>query len=72
MREGYEAFNRGDFDAATELMHPEIEFKRAEIAPEAGEIRGAEAMRAWMVPDVFEFYADRPDAREAAGLDPQG
>jgi ketosteroid isomerase-like protein len=121
---GYDAFNRGDFDAATQLMDPEIEFQRAELAPESGEIRGTEAMRAWMTPDIFEeqnvelveviengekifveglfrikargsgmviedrafhvwtiqdgkatrleFYADRSEARRAAGLDPQG
>jgi ketosteroid isomerase-like protein len=26
VRRGYEAFNRGDFDAAMEVVHPEIEF----------------------------------------------
>lgn len=54
MRSGYEAFNRGDFDATTELMHPDIEFKRSDIAPEKGDLRGLEAIRAWMEPDVFE------------------
>lgn len=121
MRKGYEAFNRGDFDAAVELMHPDIEMQRSDLAPETGSIRGSEAIRAWMQPDIFEeqsveltetiengeklfveglfrikargsgiviedrafhvwtirdgkavrmeFYADRAEAREAAGLD---
>jgi ketosteroid isomerase-like protein len=51
VRRGYEAFNRGDFDAAVELAHPEIEF-----VPPGGQapIRGANAFRAWMEPDAFE------------------
>jgi ketosteroid isomerase-like protein len=51
LRRGYEAFNRGDFDAAVAIAHPEIEF-----IPLGGQasLRGAEAMRAWMDPDAFE------------------
>ena len=34
VREGYEAFNRGDFDAAAEYLHPEVDFRRvAEVEP---------------------------------------
>ena len=29
LRRAYEAFSRGDFDAAIEIVHPEIEFVRA-------------------------------------------
>jgi ketosteroid isomerase-like protein len=47
----YEAFNRGDFDAATEIAHPEIEFVRPGGLPP---LRGADALRAWMRPDAFE------------------
>jgi ketosteroid isomerase-like protein len=47
----YEAFNRGDFDAAAEVAHPEIEFVRAMGQPS---LRGADALRAWMRPDAFE------------------
>jgi ketosteroid isomerase-like protein len=51
LRGFYEAFNRGDFDAATEVAHPEIEFVRAMGQPP---LRGADALRAWMQPDAFE------------------
>jgi ketosteroid isomerase-like protein len=51
LRRFYEAFNRGDFDAATEVAHPEIEFVRAMGQPP---LRGADALRAWMRPDAFE------------------
>ena len=52
LRRAYEEFNRGDFDTAIELAHPEIEF-----FPPGGQapIRGADAFRAWMEPDAFEW-----------------
>jgi ketosteroid isomerase-like protein len=51
LRRFYEAFNRGDFDAATDVADPEIEFVRALGQPP---LRGADALRAWMQPDAFE------------------
>jgi ketosteroid isomerase-like protein len=49
LRRFYEAFNRGDYDAAMEIVHPSIEFTR-----EMGTLYGAEAFRAWMRPEAFE------------------
>jgi len=51
LRRTYEAFSRGDFDAAIKLAHPEIE-----LVPPGGQspLRGADAVRAWMEPDAFE------------------
>ena len=51
LRRIYEAFNRGDFDAAISVAHPEIEY-----VPPGGQssLSGAEAVRAWMEPDAFE------------------
>ena len=57
VRFAYEAFNRGDFDTAIQVVHPDIVFLRAEGQ---GEIRGAEAMRAWMEPDAFESQVIEP------------
>jgi ketosteroid isomerase-like protein len=54
VRRGYAAFNRGDFDAAVAEMHPEVEWRRAEQAPETTPLKGADAVRAWMTPDIFE------------------
>jgi ketosteroid isomerase-like protein len=51
LRRVYEAFNRRDFDTATEIAHPEIEFVRPMGQPP---LRGADALRAWMKPDAFE------------------
>jgi len=57
VRRSYEAFNRGDFDAAAELAHPEVEF----VPPGGGaSLRGAAAWRAWMEPDAFEEQRFEP------------
>jgi ketosteroid isomerase-like protein len=57
LRRNYEAFNRGDFDAAIEIAHPEIEF-----VPPGGQssLKGADAVRAWMEPDAFEEQQIEP------------
>jgi ketosteroid isomerase-like protein len=53
----YEAFSRGDFDAAMEMAHPEIEF----VSPsEQSRLKGADALRAWMVPGAFEEQQIQP------------
>jgi ketosteroid isomerase-like protein len=57
LRRSYEAFNRGDFDAASELAHPKIEFVRP---GGQSSLRGAEALRAWMEPDAFEEQVVEP------------
>ena len=57
VRFAYDAFNRGDFDTAIQIAHPDIVFLRAEGQ---GEIRGAEGMRAWMEPDAFESQVIEP------------
>jgi ketosteroid isomerase-like protein len=51
LRRETEAINRGDFDAAIELASPDIVFVRPGGLPE---LRGVEAVRAWMEPDAFE------------------
>jgi hypothetical protein len=51
LRGAHEAFNRGDFEAATEIAHPEIEVVRLAGQPV---LRGVDALRAWMQPDAFE------------------
>jgi ketosteroid isomerase-like protein len=51
LRHSAEAVNRGDFDAAVEMADPDIVFVRPGGLPE---LRGAEAVRAWMEPDAFE------------------
>jgi ketosteroid isomerase-like protein len=57
LRRGYDAFNRGDFDAAVEMAHPEIEFVRPAGQPL---LRGADALRRWMEPEAFEEQVIEP------------
>ncbi len=57
LRRAYDAFNRQDFDAAMEIVHPEVEFNRpGGQAP----VSGADAMREWMEPDAFEEQTIEP------------
>jgi ketosteroid isomerase-like protein len=57
LRRSYEAFNRGDFDAAVAAAHPDIEFVRpGGQAP----VRGVAPLRAWMEPDAFEEQRIEP------------
>src|SRR3954447_17729939 len=64
LRRAHEAFNRGDFDAAMQIAHPEVEF-----VPPGGQasLRGAEALRAWMEPDAFEEQRIEPLAFRVEG-----
>jgi hypothetical protein len=51
VRHANDASNRGDFDAAMEYAHPEVELVRTGGLPP---IRGADAVREWLEPDAFE------------------
>ena len=57
LRRAYEELSRGNFDAAMEIAHPEIEFVRT---GGQSRIRGAKAVRAWMEPDAFEDIRMEP------------
>lgn len=51
LRRNNDALNRGEFDTAIELAAPDIVYVRPGGLPE---LRGAEAVRAWMEPDAFD------------------
>ena len=57
LRSLYEAFNRGDFEAAVRAAHPDVE-----LIPPGGQspIRGAPALRTWMEPDAFDDQRFEP------------
>ena len=57
LRGGYEAFNRGDWDAATRLAHPEFELQTADRAVSPGTYRGANAARRFFE-DLFEPFEE--------------
>jgi uncharacterized protein len=58
VRNAFEAYNRGDFDAALELMHPDIEWHTPDVFPDAGTYRGRERVRefweSW--PEMFRGF----------------
>jgi ketosteroid isomerase-like protein len=64
LRRSYDAFNRGDFDAAAEVAHPGIEFVRPGGQPP---LRGADALRRWMEPEAFEQQVIEPLEFSIAG-----
>jgi ketosteroid isomerase-like protein len=57
LRRIYEAFNRGDFEAALQTARPDIEFARP---GGQSSVRGVAALRAWMEPDAFEEQRVEP------------
>jgi ketosteroid isomerase-like protein len=57
LRRSFEAFNRGNFDAAIADAHPDVVFVRPGAQ---AELRGAEAFRGWMEPDAFESQMIEP------------
>ena len=57
LRRAYDAFNRGDFDEALTIAHPDIEF----LPPDdAAPYRGIERVRDWMEPDAFDQQVIEP------------
>jgi ketosteroid isomerase-like protein len=53
LRDGYEAFNRGDFDGVVELMDPDIVWNRVPNALDDQPVLGRDAVKAFLAPDVF-------------------
>ena len=64
LRAAYEAFNRGDFDAAVKIVHPDAMFVRPGLE---GPLRGVAAVREWMEPDAFEEQRVEPLGFEVSG-----
>jgi ketosteroid isomerase-like protein len=57
LRTGYEAFNRGDWNAAARFAHPEFELQTADRVPNPGTYRGAEEARRFFE-DLFEPFEE--------------
>jgi ketosteroid isomerase-like protein len=57
VRRVFDAFNRGDLNAAMKNIHPE-----AELVTTGGQqtLKGAARVRAWMEPDAFESQVVEP------------
>ena len=63
--ESYEAFNRGDFDASAEHLHPNVEWNR--VADVENPIEGKDAVRANMDPVVWSEQQVEINGMEAIG-----
>jgi uncharacterized protein len=55
LRLGYEAFNRGDWEAAFRAAHPDVELKTADRVTSPGTYRGREEVKRFF-DDLFEPF----------------
>jgi len=55
LRAGYEAFNRGDWEAALQGAHPDLELKTADRVTNPGTYRGSDEVRRFFE-DLFEPF----------------
>jgi ketosteroid isomerase-like protein len=61
--EGIEAFNSRDFERVLEFVADDVEHKRIDGSPDEHDVvRGRDAMREFMLPDVFESQRLEPVA----------
>jgi ketosteroid isomerase-like protein len=65
LREGYEAFNRGDYEAASASLADD--FRLENLNSLDGSIESREAARAWMEPDIFDLQNSQPQSFDDRG-----
>jgi uncharacterized protein len=58
VRRAYEAWNRGDLDAAFEFLDPDAEVSVPPEFPEAGTFRGRDEMRRWIGDELLPVLED--------------
>jgi ketosteroid isomerase-like protein len=63
LRNGYEAFSRGDWDSPTRFAHPEFELQTADRVVNPGTYRGPEEVR--------RFFEDQFEPFEEVVVEPQ-
>ena len=63
-RSAFDAFNRGDLEAAMAFVHPDVVLARV---GGQSEVKGAEALRSWMEPDAFASQRLEPLDIRVAG-----
>jgi ketosteroid isomerase-like protein len=69
LRELVEAFNRGDFDAALERVHPDVEWRSLDSFPDAGTYRGADGVRKFFETWIDTFQGFRLHLQQCAAVD---
>jgi uncharacterized protein len=60
VRGAYEAFSRGEFEAVVDLLHPEVEWVPPTDSVEPGALRGRDAVREYLAPNIFEEQTAEP------------
>jgi ketosteroid isomerase-like protein len=60
MRGAYEAFSRGELDAVVDLLHPEVEWVPPTDSVEPHPLRGRDAVRDYLAPNIFEEQSAEP------------
>ena len=60
VRGAYEAFSRGEFDAVVNLLHPDVEWVPPSDSVEPLPLRGRDAVREYLAPNVFEDQTAEP------------
>jgi len=69
VRQIVEAFNRGDFGAALERAHPNLEWQTLDAFPDAGTYRGPEGVRKFFRTWVETFEGFRVHLEDCVALD---
>jgi ketosteroid isomerase-like protein len=60
VRGAYEAFSRGEFDAVVDLLHPEVEWVPPTDSVEPQPLRGRDAVREYLAPNIFDEQTAEP------------
>ena len=69
VRKTVDAFNRGDFDAALELAHPDVEWVTLDSFPDAATHRGLEGLRQFFTTWMDMFQGFRLHLEDCVALD---
>ncbi len=60
VREAYEAYNAGDFESVLALLHDDVELLPPPSSLEPEPIRGVQAVREYMAPNLFDEQQAEP------------
>lgn len=61
LRRAYEAFNRGEIEAVLDLLDDDVELVPPPTAPEPEPLRGRDAVRAYLEPNLFDRQSAEPE-----------
>jgi uncharacterized protein len=61
LRDGYAAYSRGDLDTVLNLLADDVELVPPPSSPEPQPLRGREAVRRYLLPDLFDDQRAEPE-----------